>query len=70
MIEICESSITKPLQLLFNNSVKQGVFPDIWKMPNVLPMHTKEKKNSKQYHYYQFVQKYLESWYLIVFMSF
>ena len=32
MTKICESSIIKPLQLLFNNCVKQGVFPNIWKM--------------------------------------
>ena len=45
MIKICGSSIFKPLQLLFNNCVKQGVFPNIWKMANVLPVH---KRNSKQ----------------------
>ena len=46
MIKICGSSIMKPLQLLFNNCVKQWVFPNGWKMANVLPMHNTIK--SKQ----------------------
>ena len=29
MIKVCESSIIKPLQLIFNNCVKQGVSPNI-----------------------------------------
>ena len=41
--EMCGSSIIKPLQLLFNNCVKQGVYPNIWKLDNVLPVHKKKK---------------------------
>ena len=41
MVKMCGSSIIQPLQMLFNNSVKQGVFHNIWKMANVLPVHKK-----------------------------
>ena len=34
-----------PLQLLFNNCVKQEVSPNIWKMANVLPVHNKRTVN-------------------------
>ena len=50
-IEMCGSSIIKELQLLFNNCVKQGDFPDIWKMEmenllTIIDLHL----------YYQFAQ--------------
>ena len=48
---MCGSSIIKELQLLFNNCVKQGDFPDIWKMEmenllTIIGLHL----------YYQFAQ--------------
>ena len=46
--EMCGSSIIKPLQLLFNNCVKQGVYPNIWKLANVLPVQKKKKKKKKR----------------------
>ena len=45
MLKICGSSIIKPLCLLFNNCVRQGVFFVTWKMTNVLLLH---KENRKQ----------------------
>ena len=44
MIKMCGSSIIKSLQLLFDNYVRQIVFPNIWKMANVLPVHKKSKQ--------------------------
>ena len=44
-LKMCGSSIIKPLQLLFNNCVSQGVFPNIWKLANFLLV---DKKNRKQ----------------------
>ena len=46
--EMCGSSIIKPLQLLFNNCVKQGVYPNIWKLANVLPVQKKKKEKKKR----------------------
>ena len=45
MIEICGENITLPLSIIFNNIIKTGIFPDLWKCANVSPVH---KKNSKQ----------------------
>ena len=45
MIKIFDKSLLKPLILLFQNSAKLSYFPDIWKWPNIIPVH---KKNDKQ----------------------
>ena len=45
MIEICGENITLPLSIIFNNIIKTGIFPDLWKCANVSPVH---EKNSKQ----------------------
>ena len=44
MIEICNESITKPLKTFFKESLKNGVFSEIWKRANVAPAHKKEDK--------------------------
>ena len=44
MIKLCEKSITIPLKLIFEESLKCGVFPEIWKKANVVPVHKKEDK--------------------------
>ena len=45
MIKICDMAIVKPLFLIFQKCLKDGVFPDIWKKSNVVPIH---KKGDKQ----------------------
>ena len=44
MIKLCEESITVPLKIIFEESLKYGVFPEIWKKANVVPVHKKEDK--------------------------
>ena len=44
MIKICEESISLPLKIIFETSLKHGVFPEIWKKANVVPSHKKEDK--------------------------
>ena len=44
MIKFCEESITIPLKIIFDESLKCGVFPEIWKKANVVPVHKKEDK--------------------------
>ena len=44
MIKFCEESITIPLKIIFEESLKCGVFPEIWKKANVVPVHRKEDK--------------------------
>ena len=45
IIQLCGHSITFPLTLIFNFSLKTGTFPDTWKMANIIPVHKKEEKN-------------------------
>ena len=45
MIKICNESITVPLKIIFDESLKNGVFPEIWKRANVVPIHKKEDKS-------------------------
>ena len=41
MIKLGEKSITIPLKLIFEESLKFEVFPEIWKKANVVPVHKK-----------------------------
>ena len=44
MVKLCEKSITIPLKLIFEESLKFGVFPEFWKKANVITVHKKEDK--------------------------
>ena len=46
MIKICYSALVEPLSTIFNNSLKTGTFPYIWKKSNVIPAHKKMISNS------------------------
>ena len=43
-IQICKEMITIPLKLIFDQLLKEGKFPEIWKAANVVPVHKKEDK--------------------------
>ena len=44
MLKICKTSVIKPLSLLFNNCLRDGVFPNDWKKANVsIKMETSNK---------------------------
>ena len=42
MIKICSQSLTLPLKIIFEHSIKKGKFPEIWKKANVVPVHKRE----------------------------
>ena len=44
MLKICDKSICKPFELIFQSCIKQGKFPNEWKMGNVVPVHKKSDK--------------------------
>ena len=48
MIKICDSSIVNTLLIIFETCIREGIFPDMWKMSNVCPIHKKESKNLKE----------------------
>ena len=50
MIKICGKSISKPLQLIFNQCIDTGSFSLEWKKANIVPIHKKgEKQCLKNY---------------------
>ena len=50
MLKICDSSIIKPLVMIFNNSLNSGSFPSAWKKANIIPIHKKgDKMDIKNY---------------------
>ena len=44
MIKICNESVAIPLKIIFEESLKKGIFPDTWKKGNIKPAHKKEDK--------------------------
>ena len=51
MLKLCESAITKPLDLIFKNCLVSNTFPDVWKKANVIPVYKKgDKQLLKNYH--------------------
>ena len=44
MIKICSESLTVPLKIILEQSLKEGRFPEIWKKANVILVHKKEDK--------------------------
>ena len=44
MLKLCRDSIWKPLEIIFKNSLKEGVFPDEWKKATVVSIHKKQDK--------------------------
>ena len=45
MLKLCATPISKPLHILFNNSVINEPFQNKWKKANIIPVH---KKGDKQ----------------------
>ena len=45
IIEICSESLTIPLRIIFEKSLKEGKSPEIWKKANAVAVHKKEDKS-------------------------
>ena len=39
MIKICDKGIVKPLSIIYKNCTDTGIFPDLWKKSNIVPVH-------------------------------
>ena len=46
MIKLCYSEVCEPLQVIFQNILNTGIFPDQWKEANVTPVHKKKDKQT------------------------
>ena len=44
MIKICDEALVKPLSLIYKNCIDTGVFPDIWKKSNIVPVYKRGEK--------------------------
>ena len=44
MLLLCDDSVVLPLKIVFQNILDNSVYPDIWKLANVMPIHKKEDK--------------------------
>jgi len=50
MLHICDESVVLPLSIIYRNIIRTGIYPDIWKLANVIPVHKKgDKQNIKNY---------------------
>ena len=47
MIKLSDAALVTPLKMIFSNCLRRGVFPEIWKRANVVPVHKKHEKNLK-----------------------
>ena len=45
MLQLCAGVVAKPLNIIFQNCLRTGIFPNNWKYANVQPVH---KKNNRQ----------------------
>ena len=48
VIKVCDKALLFPLKLIFENCLRQGVFPEKWKKANIVPVHKKNEKNLKE----------------------
>ena len=48
MIKMCDTSIVEPLCLIFEKCLEIGVYLSIWKKDNVIPVHKKNSRQSKE----------------------
>lgn len=42
MLKLCDTSIIRPLSIIFNNCLHSAIFPDTWKKANIVPIHKKK----------------------------
>ena len=47
MLKLCASEVAIPLQIIFNDCINSGLFPDSWKYANVQPIYKKENRHTK-----------------------
>ena len=47
MIKLSDAALITPLKIVFTNCLRCGLFPEIWKYANVVPVHKKNEKDVK-----------------------
>lgn len=44
-IRLCIDALVIPLQIIYNKSLKEGTFPDLWKISHIIPIHKSGSMN-------------------------
>ena len=44
MLKLCAVEVASPLQIIFQDCINFGIFPDCWKYANVQPIHIKNNR--------------------------
>ena len=73
MLLICDDSVVLPLTIIFRTILESSIYPDQWKLANVVPIYKKEDKQLvKNYRPISllpiYVERFLKNSYSIVFM--
>ena len=63
MTKICNESITILLKVIFKESLKNGVFPEVWKKANVVPVLKNEDKRLVKNSHFSNLQFYFQLFY-------
>ena len=42
LLQICGAEVVKPLSLIFKNCIQYGIFPNLWKKSNIVPIIRRE----------------------------
>ena len=45
MLLLCGDTVALPLKIIFTNVLTKGVYPNVWKLANVTPIHKKVTNN-------------------------
>ena len=61
MINLSDAALVTPLIIRFENCLRRGLFPKIWKYANVVPVHKKNKKNLKKNYRYMYPKSHKKS---------
>ena len=48
LIKLCDSSLVEPLCVIFTKCLETGIYPSIWKKANVVPIHKKGNRQSRE----------------------
>ena len=49
MIKQVATAISKPFKIIFNRSLNESVFPDMWKLGNLVPLFKKDRSDASNY---------------------
>ena len=49
MIKLSDTTLVIPLKVVFSNCLNEGVFPEVWKYSDLIPVHKNERIVEENY---------------------